>query len=297
MTSTQSAVPSFFFQPVDLRSRQSMTDFLKQHFRYDTMSSMNNSTSYANRIKVHHLGLTREQEDQAFEFLDAQDSWNYLVFTKAIREFTDSQNGYYTIGQNGRSGGYLVLYRSRREDSNYKSECASCGQLSYASVPNLDLSTPEDVVMAEVIKSRNSWVDSAYLGQSAIQQLSITEVEKLKMVARAKQLYRIAGNNMTIDNKCGRCGAHGEDGRVNLEKPLYQLVTMAGKSIDQHTDFSDTDEWSMDSLRNRVRLVQAFDQACDAIRKEFIAMLGEYTVSTETILVPKQVRRLTKRAA
>jgi len=40
-----------FFKPVDLRSQKAMVEFLSNHFRYNTMNSWNNSTSYANNIK------------------------------------------------------------------------------------------------------------------------------------------------------------------------------------------------------------------------------------------------------
>ena len=36
-----------FFTPVDLRSRAAMTAYLDGHFRYPTMNSWNQATSYA----------------------------------------------------------------------------------------------------------------------------------------------------------------------------------------------------------------------------------------------------------
>ena len=46
-----------FFTPVDLRSRAAMTAYLDGHFRYPTMNSWNQATSYACNLKVDHLGL------------------------------------------------------------------------------------------------------------------------------------------------------------------------------------------------------------------------------------------------
>ena len=46
---------------VDMRSREQMERYLADHFRYPTMNSWNNSTSYANNVKIHRLGLTAEQ--------------------------------------------------------------------------------------------------------------------------------------------------------------------------------------------------------------------------------------------
>jgi len=42
--------------------------------------------------------------------------------------------GRYTIGSNGRSGGYLVLYQGEYYDPGYKSRCRACGQLNYQHV-------------------------------------------------------------------------------------------------------------------------------------------------------------------
>ena len=44
-----------FYKEVDKRYKKSMVDFLKKHFRYDTMNSWNRSTSYANNIKLHNF--------------------------------------------------------------------------------------------------------------------------------------------------------------------------------------------------------------------------------------------------
>jgi hypothetical protein len=40
----------FFQTKVDHRSRSAMVEFLKGHYRYDTMNSWNRSTAYANNI-------------------------------------------------------------------------------------------------------------------------------------------------------------------------------------------------------------------------------------------------------
>lgn len=126
----------FFEKKVDLRSKRAMADFLKNHFRYATMNSWNRGNSYANRIKVHHLGLTKEQEGRAWKILSIDcyaDFWNEIRYP--IDNFTAETGGAYTIGSNGRSGGYLVLYRGEYHDPGYKSRCCSCGQLNFQLVP------------------------------------------------------------------------------------------------------------------------------------------------------------------
>lgn len=122
----------FFATKIDTRSKRAMADALAGHYRYDTMSSWNRSTSYAQCIKVHHIGLDREQEAAAFNALDVSDFWWRIK--GPIRAFTDEWAGCYTIGTNGRSGGYLVLYQARRRPSEYKSWCPSCGQRNFQPV-------------------------------------------------------------------------------------------------------------------------------------------------------------------
>ncbi|MEO1767965.1 hypothetical protein V6E02_12165 [Thiobacter sp. AK1] len=97
----------FFEQKIDLRSKRAMVNFLDGHYRYYTMNSWNRTTSYANRVKIPYLGLTREQASRAYDMLDT-DYWDELQ--PIIDDFTSEMKGQYTIATNGRSGGYLVLY-------------------------------------------------------------------------------------------------------------------------------------------------------------------------------------------
>jgi hypothetical protein len=84
----------FFEKKVDLRSKHAMINFLSTHFRYNTMNSWNRATSYANRVKIPYLGLTREQANKAYELL-ATDYWEELQWP--IAEFRDATGGSYTI--------------------------------------------------------------------------------------------------------------------------------------------------------------------------------------------------------
>ena len=72
-------------------------------------------------------------------------------------------------------------------------------------------------------------------------------------------------------------------------------LRVAGKSIDQDEDFAD--DWSMAALRDRVELVCAFDEACDAVRSNFIALLEDYAVVEVTHYRPVQVKTLVAHAA
>jgi hypothetical protein len=115
------------------KSVRVMREYLKSHFRYDTMNSWNRAHSFAHKVKLHNLGLTSQQQDKAFEVMDVDGWWDEISWP--IREFESAHNGRFTIGTNGRSGGYLVLYKSQLKALDYKSRCTACGQLNFTLVP------------------------------------------------------------------------------------------------------------------------------------------------------------------
>lgn len=55
--------------------------------------------------------------------------------------------------------------------------------------------------------------------------------------------------------------------------------------VDPSEDFTD---WSVDDLRARVELVQAFDAFADALRDTFINLLRDHDIVEETYYVPRQ---------
>lgn len=114
----------FFEKEIDFRSRKSMTDFLRNHFRYYTANSWNRLTSYANKVKLYDLDLPEEIRDKAYDFWGAEhDEFNWDV-DDMIDEFK-MQTGY-DAGFNGRSSGYLVLYDTERgKDNKLYPICAS----------------------------------------------------------------------------------------------------------------------------------------------------------------------------
>lgn len=117
-----SEIQPFFTKSVDTTNRQAMIDFLTNHFRYDTMNSWNNSTSYANNVKVYNLGI--EDPDvlnKAWNIIcsDIDCEEMYENFHEIINDFRNAYH--YTIGFNGRSGGYLVLYSINYDSVNHTS--------------------------------------------------------------------------------------------------------------------------------------------------------------------------------
>ena len=91
---------------VDICSAKSMHDFLRNHFTYYTMNSWNGLKSIANNVKVYNLNLEGDQW-KALERLEITD---YSVVNDLIDSW-ENDHPEVKIGFNGRSGGYIVLYR------------------------------------------------------------------------------------------------------------------------------------------------------------------------------------------
>jgi hypothetical protein len=106
-----------------------MIQYLLKHFRYDTMSSWNRSTSYARDVKIHNLDLPRKLRGKAYEFLDLRES--YYGINALIAQFERSYDWRWQVGFNGRSAGYLVLYQGGREKSGYTTRCDACGRYTW----------------------------------------------------------------------------------------------------------------------------------------------------------------------
>ncbi len=90
------------------KSKKAMIAFLSNHFTYWTMSSWNQSKSYANDMKVYKC-IPGQFQDKVLDLMEVEGFYepiNYL-----IEEFNESHNHLWQAGFNGRSDGYLVLYR------------------------------------------------------------------------------------------------------------------------------------------------------------------------------------------
>lgn len=121
-----------FSRRVDKRSREDMTAYLSGHFRYDTMSSWNHSTSYACNMKLYKLGLDRETENKLWDLIQVPEFYDRL--NELVRDFGRQHNYLWQAGWNGCSGGYLVLYQGGTKSSEYRSYCTHCGQKNYTSI-------------------------------------------------------------------------------------------------------------------------------------------------------------------
>jgi len=120
---------AFFARPVDKRNRRAMIDFLSNHSRYFTMSSVNGVTSYAHCVKVHRLGLPHDLMDTAYDLVGVEETFSRL--RPLMNQWARQWNYRWQVGFNGKQGGYLVLYQGHVEPSEYRSYCPSCGQRAY----------------------------------------------------------------------------------------------------------------------------------------------------------------------
>ncbi len=123
-----------YYKKINLKKRGEMIAFLKNHFRYDTMNSWNRSTSYANNIKLYNV----DKPDN----IDEDIWWQMLTITQwqeklsdLLEDFGARYNWNWQAGINGKSGGYIVLYRGGIKPSGYMSYCTHCGQRNFKKVP------------------------------------------------------------------------------------------------------------------------------------------------------------------
>jgi len=110
-----------FFKKVDTKSRKAMVDFLAGHFRYNTMNSWNNATSYAHCLKVYCLPLSGEEKDRLYALMECEEAWTHI--NDLIADWNSERNYAWQAYFNGRSGGYLVFCEGGVETSR----CAKPG--------------------------------------------------------------------------------------------------------------------------------------------------------------------------
>jgi ribosomal protein S27AE len=112
------------------KTRQDMIEYLTDHFRYHTMNSWNQSTSYARNVKLRKIKFpNRETENRAYDLLDVESAFHDV--NEILREFAERHDYKWQIFFNGRSNGYLVLVQGGRKPDEHKRRCVECGQLNF----------------------------------------------------------------------------------------------------------------------------------------------------------------------
>jgi hypothetical protein len=95
----------FYKTNIDITNDKQMFNFIANHFTYYTMNSWNRTRSIANNVKLYNLGLSGDW-CTALNLLESDD---YFTINTMIEDWEREHPGY-SVGFNGRSGGYLVLY-------------------------------------------------------------------------------------------------------------------------------------------------------------------------------------------
>lgn len=101
-----------------------------KRIRYYTMNSWNQSMAPAYDLKVHNV-IPGELIDKVYEMMDCENFYDNI--NKMIWEFGRKHDYEWQAGFNGRSGGYLVLYRGGKRLAG-NSVCIACGQVRFPSV-------------------------------------------------------------------------------------------------------------------------------------------------------------------
>lgn len=95
----------FYKTGVDITNDKQMFNFIANHSTYYTGNSWNRTRSIAHNVKLYNLDLEGDWAT-ALAFLE---SGNYENINIMIHDW-ERENPGYSVGFNGRSGGYLVLY-------------------------------------------------------------------------------------------------------------------------------------------------------------------------------------------
>lgn len=217
-----------FYRKVDIRKPKDMIDYLKNHFRYDTMNSWNRSTSYANNVKIHRV-IPMELQDKASAIMEQGDVYHEI--NGLLSEFGKNHDYEYQAGFNGRSGGYLVLLRG-----GYK------------------------------LKKYFSGFSPEY-----------------------------PNDKRDYSDYYGRWFSHKEAKEMGTAYSSYKEVfTQPGRNIDMESDYED---WDIEELRSRIKLVREFDKLCNDVVNLFISYCKNYEVQDEEIEVPKTIKVLVESSA
>lgn len=79
-----------------------------KRIKYYTMNSWNRETAPAYNMKIYNLGYSQEVENRLYEMMYLPGFYDEINFLISDFEY---ENPGYSAGFNGRSGGYLVLYK------------------------------------------------------------------------------------------------------------------------------------------------------------------------------------------
>ena len=108
---------------VDICSTKSMFEFINEHFRYWTMNSWNRLESIANKVKLYELGLDGDWCTVLDYLNDEHDIGGLQCEIEELVWQWEHDHPGYSLGFNGRSAGYLVIYNHNKKEGtvNFRS--------------------------------------------------------------------------------------------------------------------------------------------------------------------------------
>lgn len=101
---------------VDICSPKSMFEFINNHFTYYTLNSWNGLQSIANNMKLYNLGLEGDWTAVLDYLYDEEDIGCIGFQIRDLVEEWEAKHPGYSLGWNGRSGGYLVIYNHDKKN-------------------------------------------------------------------------------------------------------------------------------------------------------------------------------------
>jgi hypothetical protein len=111
-----------------------MVSYAELSIRYHTINSWNRSTSYADCIKLRQVDKPSDVDEETWWHMLEIPDWQDIL-SDLLEDFARQYDFNWQAGINGRSGGYVVLYRGGIKPSGYKSYCTRCGQKNYQPGP------------------------------------------------------------------------------------------------------------------------------------------------------------------
>jgi len=101
-----------------------------KRIRYYTMNSCNLSTAPAYNLKIYNV-IDHDLRGKVYELMETGELWDSINLL--IHDFDALFSYQWQAGFNGRSGGYLVLYRGGTREG-HKSICQMCGQRNFKTI-------------------------------------------------------------------------------------------------------------------------------------------------------------------
>lgn len=104
----------FYKTGIDICSPKSMFNFINGHFTYHTLNSWNRLESIANNVKLYNLNLDGDWGTALNYLYDSQDVGGLQEEIRDMIWMWEHDHPGYSLGFNGRSDGYLVIYNHDR---------------------------------------------------------------------------------------------------------------------------------------------------------------------------------------